>query len=136
MSTLIYMTDLDVGYNQPDEQTIDEKLPEKENSPSILNTEDFKKSESPKEHLKFRKIDLSDYKNQPTAKKRKYKVKSGHKHKSLCTVVKRTFRCEKCNEPLTLNCVAKCMVCKGWFCWNCSEGQIISDYICKIATRV
>lgn len=52
--------------------------------------------------------------------------------KSLKTIIKRTFKCEKCNEPLLLNRVAKCMVCKRWFCWDCSAGQLIIDYICDV----
>ena len=51
--------------------------------------------------------------------------------KSLKHVPKRTFKCSVCHGGLTLNRNAKCMACKNWLCWDCSEGQSARDYICS-----
>lgn len=50
--------------------------------------------------------------------------------KSLKTIVSRKISCDKCKAQSVLTRITKCMVCKKWFCWNCSGGQIYMDYIC------
>lgn len=48
----------------------------------------------------------------------------------LISTTPRKLACSKCNNPSAMHNVAKCMSCKKFFCFKCTEGQLYFDYIC------
>lgn len=50
--------------------------------------------------------------------------------KAIKTVVKRSFKCNNCNDPLVSNYFTTCLFCCNRFCLACGTGELIKDYIC------